>query len=124
MISTITLIQQRILHFFELKKVKLTSLRNLIAKLKKFAEQFVNKNNVKETKMKMIWLSSFDDEDDVVKVDEDEKILRKFKKTKNFNELSAAVKEKNDYENTKYESDEKKAQDENKRMKNLIVLND
>ena len=60
----------------------------------------------------------------MIKVNEDEKTLRKFKKTKNFNKLNAIVKEKNDYENTKYESDEKKAQDESKEMKNLIVLND
>ena len=74
--------------------------------------------------MKIIWLSSSDDEDDVVKVDEDEKTLHKFKKAKNFNELNAVVKEENDYKNTKYESDEKKVQDESKEMKNFIVLND
>ena len=44
----------------------------------------------------------------MIKVDEDKKTLRKFKKAKNFNELNAAVKEKDDYKNTKYESDEKK----------------
>ena len=74
--------------------------------------------------MKIIWLSSSDDEDDVVKVSEDEKILRKFKKAKNFDELNAVVKEENNYENTKYESDEKKAQDKGKEVENLIVLND
>ena len=72
----------------------------------------------------MTWSLSSDDEDDVVKVDEDEKTLHKFKKAKNFNELNAVVKEENDYKNTKYESDEKKVQDESKEMKNFIVLND
>ena len=52
-ISTITLIQQRILHFFGLKKIKLASFKNFIAELKKFAKKFVSKNNVKKTKVKM-----------------------------------------------------------------------
>ena len=72
----------------------------------------------------MTWSSFFNDEDDVIKVDEDEKTLRRFKKTKNFDELNVIVKEENDYESTKYESDEKKVQDESKEMENFIVLND
>ena len=44
----------------------------------------------------------------MIKINEDEKTLRKFKKAKNFDELNAVVKEENDYENTKYENDEKK----------------
>ena len=79
MISTITLIQQRIFHFFELKKVKLTSFKDFIAELKKFAEQFVNKNNIKNAKIKMTWSSFSDDEDDVINIDEDERIFRRFK---------------------------------------------
>ena len=57
----------------------------------------------------MIWSSFSDDEDDVIKINKDENFFRKFKKAKNFNELNAAVKEENDYKNTKYESDEKGA---------------
>ena len=74
--------------------------------------------------MKMIWSSFSDDENDVIKVGENEKILRRFKKAKNFDELNVVVKKENDYENTKYENDEEKAQNESKEMKNLIVLND
>ena len=44
----------------------------------------------------------------MIKVNENEKILRKFKKAENFDELNAIVKKENDYENTKYESNEKK----------------
>ena len=88
--------------------------KDFIAKLKKFAKQFVSKNNVKEIKIKTTWSSFFDDEDDVIKVNENEKILRKFKKAKDFDELNVIMKEKNDYENTKYESDEKKVQNESR----------
>ena len=60
----------------------------------------------------------------MIKVDEDKKILRKFKKAENFDELNVIVKRENEYESMKYENDKKKAQDENEEMKNLIVLND
>ena len=60
----------------------------------------------------------------MIKVDEDEKIFRRFKKAENFDELNIIVKEKNDYKNTKYENNEKRIQDKGKRMKNFIVLND
>ena len=73
--------------------------------------------------MKMTWSLFSDDEDDVVKVSEDEKTLHKFKKAENLNELNVVVKKENDYENMKYENDEKKVQDESKGIKNLIVLN-
>ena len=44
----------------------------------------------------------------MIKVNEDEKILRRFKKAENFNELNVVMKKKNDYKNMKYESNEKK----------------
>ena len=72
----------------------------------------------------MIWLSFSDDEDNVIKVNENEKILRRFKKAKDFDKLNIVVKERNDYKNTKYKSNEKEVQDESREMKNLIVLND
>ena len=102
----------------------MTNFKNFIAELKKFAEQFASKNNVKKTEIKMTWSSSSDDENDVIEVNEDEKTLRRFKKTENFDELNAVVKERNDCKNTKYESDEERAQDKNKEMKNFIVLDD
>ena len=74
--------------------------------------------------MKMIWTSSSDNKNDVIEVNEDEKNFRKFKNIKNFDELNAAVKEENNYKNTKYENDEKRAQDKSKKMKNLIILDD
>ena len=59
----------------------------------------------------------------MVEVGEDEKTLRRFKKAEDFDELNAAVKEGDDYENTKYESDEKKVQNEGGGMENPIILN-
>ena len=55
---------------------------------------------------------------------ENKKVLRKFKKAKNFDKLNAAVKEESNYKNTKYESNEKKVQDKDRRMKNFMILND
>ena len=50
-------------------------------KLKKFVEEFAIAKNAKNAKMKIIWNDSFDDnDDDFMKIDENEKILRKFKK--------------------------------------------
>ena len=59
----------------------------------------------------------------MIKINENEKTLRRFKKAKSFNELNVVVKKENDYKSTKYENDEKKAQNEKREMKNLIVLN-
>ena len=36
------------------------------------------------------------------------KILRRFKKAKNFNKLNAVIKKENNYKSTKYENDKKK----------------
>ena len=45
----------------------------------------------------------------MIKVNEDEKIFFKFKKAKNFDKLNVVVKKKDDYKNTKYESNEEEA---------------
>ena len=78
-------------------------------KLKKFVEEFATTENAKNAKMKMTWNDFFDDDDDdFVKISENEKILRKFKKKNDFDDLNAAIKENDDYENIEYETNEKK----------------
>ena len=42
-----------------------------------------------------------------MKIDENEKTFRKFKKENDFDDLSAAIKENDDYKNIEYETDEK-----------------
>ena len=44
-----------------------------------------------------------------MKVAEDERIVHRFKKEKNFDDLDAAVKEGDDYSSTEYDTDEKEA---------------
>ena len=82
-------------------------------KLKKFVEKFASAENAKNAKMKMIWNNFFDDDnDDFVKIDENEKTFYKFKKKDNFDDLNAAIEESDDYENIKYETNEKKDTEE------------
>ena len=68
--------------------------------------------------------SSDDDDDDFVKIDENEKIFRKFKKKNNFDDLNAAIEENDDYENIEYETDEKNVQKKNKTVENLITIDE
>ena len=124
MTSIIILIQQRIFHFSGLKEVKLAGFKDLFEELKRFAEQFAIKDNVKDAEVEMAWSSFSKDEDDLIEVSEDEKTLRRFKKAEDFDELGALVEEGDDYWSTEYESDEEGAQDEGRGVENFIVLDD
>ena len=75
--------------------------------------------------MKIIWNnSSDDDDDDFVKINENEKILRKFKKKDDFDDLNVAIKESDDYKNIEYETNEKKIQKKDKIAENLIIIDE
>ena len=77
-------------------------------KLKKFVEEFAIAKNAKNAKIKIIWDDFFnDDNDDFIKINENEKIFRKLKKKNDFNDLNVAIKKDDDYENIKYEMNEK-----------------
>ena len=94
-------------------------------KLKKFVEKFAIAENAKNTKIKMIWNDSFnDDDDDFVKINENEKTFRKFRKKDDFDNLSIAIKESDDYENIKYKMNEKKIQKKDKIVENLIIIDE
>ena len=78
-------------------------------KLKKFVEKFAIAKNAKNAKIKIIWDNSSDNnDDDFVKINENEKIFRKFKKKNDFDDLNAAIKESDNYESIKYKMNEKK----------------
>ena len=125
MILTIHLIQQRILHYDDIDEVKLTSFQDSMKKLKKFAEEFATTENAKNAKVKMTWNDfSDDDDDDFVKIDENEKTLRKFKKEDDFDDLNAAVKEDDNYKNIEYEMNEKNVQKKDKTVENLIIIDE
>ena len=59
-----------------------------------------------------------------MKIDENEKILRKFKKKDNFDDLNAAIKKDDDYKNIKYETNEKKIQKKDKIVENFIIIDE
>ena len=123
-ISTINLIQQRIFHYDDIDKMKLTSFQNLMKKLKKFVEKFAIAKNAKNAKVKMIWNDFFDDDDDdFVKINENEKTFRKFKKKNDFDDLNVAIKENDDYKNIEYETNEK-IQKKNKTVENFFIINE
>ena len=125
MILTINLIQQRILHYDDIDEVKLTSFQNSMKELKKFAEKFASAKNAKNAKIKMTWNNfSDDDDDDFMKINENEKILRKFKKKNDFDDLNAAIKENDDYENIEYKMNEKKIQKKDKIVENFIIIDE
>ena len=89
--------------------MKLTNFQDSMKKLKKFVEEFASAKNAKNAKMKMIWNDFFDDDDDdFVKINENEKTFCKFRKKNDFDDLNAAIKEGDDYENIEYETNEKK----------------
>ena len=125
MTFTINLIQQHILHYNDIDEVKLTNFQDSMKELKKFAEKFASAENAKNAKVKMTWNdSSDDDDDDFVKIDEDEKILCKFKKKNDFDDLSAAIEKNDDYENIEYETNEKKIQKKDKIVENSIIIDE
>ena len=68
--------------------------------------------------------SSDDDDDDFVKISENEKIFRKFKKENDFDDLNAAIKENDDYENIEYETNEKNVQKKGKIVENFIIIDE
>ena len=59
-----------------------------------------------------------------MKIDENEKIFRKFKKKNDFNDLNAAIKESDDYESIEYKTNEKKIQKKDKTVENFIIIDE
>ena len=94
-------------------------------KLKKFIQEFATAENAKNAKIKMTWNNfSDDDDDDFVKISENEKIFRKFKKKNDFDNLNVAIKKSDDYENIEYEMNKKKIQKKDKIVENLIIIDE
>ena len=125
MTFTIHLIQQCILHYDDIDEIKLTDFQDSMKKLKKFAEKFATTENAKNAKVKMTWDDfSDDDDDDFIKVNEDEKIFRKFRKKNDFDDLNAAIKKSDDYKNIEYETNEKNVQKKSKTVENFIIIDE
>ena len=75
--------------------------------------------------MKMTWDDFFDDDDDnFVKINENEKTLRKFKKKDDFDDLNAVIKKNDDYKNIEYETNEENVQKKDKTVENFIIIDE
>ena len=59
-----------------------------------------------------------------MKINKNEKILCKFKKENDFDDLNAAIKKNDDYKNIEYETNEKKIQKKGKTVENLIIIDE
>ncbi len=111
MISTIELIQQRILHHEELNELKTTNDSDVIQEFNKFMSAFLNEKNAIDRKIVNSLDSSDDESDDIIEIDDNDKKM-KFSKR---NDDADMIENENEYEK-KYEK--KKKNDE------IIVISD
>ncbi len=124
MISTIELIQQRILHHEELNELKTTNNSDVIQEFDKFMSAFSNEKNAIDRKIVNSLDSSNDKSDDIIEIDDDGKKV-KFSKR---NDDADMIENENEYEK-KYEKKYKKKYEEKyekKKKKNdeIIVISD
>ena len=59
-----------------------------------------------------------------MKINENEKTFRKFKKKDDFDDLNAAIKKNDNYESIEYKMNEKKIQKKGKIVENLIIIDE
>ena len=111
MISTIELIQQRILHHEELNELKTTNDSDVIQKFNKFMSAFSNEKNAIDRKIVNSLDLSNDESDDIIEIDNNDKKV-KFSKRDDDADM---IENENEYEK-KYEK--KKKNDE------IIVISD
>jgi len=116
MISTIELIQQRILHHEELNELKAMNDSDVIQEFNKFISAFSNEKNAIDRKIVNSLDSSNDEFDDIIEIDDDDKKM-KFSKR---NDNADMIENENEYEN------EYKKKYEKKKKKNdeIIVISD
>jgi len=111
MISTIELIQQRILHHEELNELKAINDSDVIQEFNKFMSAFSNEKNAVDRKIVNSLNSSDDESDDIIEINDDGKKM-KFSKRDNDADM---IKNENEYEK-KYKKKKKKNE--------IIVISD
>jgi len=113
MISTIELIQQRILHHDELNELKTTNDSDVIQEFNKFMSAFLNKKNAINQKIVNSLDLSNDESDDIIEIDDDDKKMKFSKRNDDAN----MIENENEYKN-EYKKKKKKKKDE------IIVISD
>jgi len=125
MISTIKLIQQRILHHEKLNELKMTNDSNVIQEFNKFMSAFSNEKNAIDQKIVNLLNSSNDESDDIIEIDDDDKKVKFSKKDDDADMIENENEYKNEYEN-EYEKKYEKKKKKKKKKKNdeIIVISD
>jgi len=118
MISTIELIQQRILHHDELNELKTTNDSDVIQEFNKFMSAFLNKKNAINQKIVNSLDLSNDESDDIIEIDDDDKKMKFSKRNDDANMIENENEYKNEYKK-KYEKKKKK-----KKKDEIIVISD
>jgi len=123
MISTIKLIQQRILHHEELNELKTMNDSDVIQEFNKFMNAFSNEKNTVDRKIVNSLDSSDDESDDIIEIDDNDKKM-KFSKR---NDDADMIENENEYEK-KYKKKYKKKYEKKKKKKKkndeIIVISD
>ena len=125
MISTIELIQQRILHHEELNELKMMNDSDVIQEFNKFMSAFSNEKNAIDRKIVNSLDSSNDESDDIIEIDDDDKKVKFSKRNDDADMIENEKKYKKKYKK-KYEKKYEKKKKKKKKKKNdeIIVISD
>jgi len=121
MISTIELIQQRILHHEELNELKTTNDSDVIQEFNKFMSAFSNEKNAIDRKIVNSLDSSDNESDDIIEIDDDDKKMKFSKRDDDADMIENENEYKNEYKK-KYEKKKKKKK--KKKNDEIIVISD
>ncbi len=105
MISTIELIQQRILHHEELNELKMMNDSDVIQEFDKFMSAFSNEKNAIDRKIVNSLGSSNDESDNIIEIDDNDKKMKFSKRNDNADMIENENEYKNKYKK-KYEKKE------------------
>ncbi len=119
MISTIELIQQRILHHEELNELKMMNDSDVIQEFNKFMSAFSNEKNAIDRKIVNSLDSSDDESDNIIEIDNDDKKVKFSKRNDDADIIENEYEYKKKYEK-KYEKKKKKKKNDDE----IIVISD
>ncbi len=120
-ISTIELIQQRILHHEELNELKMMNDSNVIQEFNKFMSAFSNEKNAIDRKIVNSLNSSNDESDNIIEIDDDDKKMKFSKRNDDANMIKNEYEYKKKY-NKKYKKKYKKKKKKKKMNDEIIVI--
>ena len=118
MISTIELIQQRILHHEELNELKAMNDSDVVQEFNKFMSAFSNEKNAIDRKIVNSLDSSNDEFDDIIEIDDDGKKM-KFSKR---NDDADMIENENEYKKKYKKKYEKKKKKKKKNDEIIMIL--